>query len=35
MIILIQLFIEFVEIGAMSFGGGYASLPLIQDVIVN
>lgn len=35
MIILIQLFIAFVEIGAMSFGGGYASLPLIQDVIVN
>lgn len=28
------LFIKFFIIGALSFGGGYASLPLIQSVIV-
>lgn len=31
----LKLFLTFVEIGALSFGGGYASLPLIQDYIVN
>lgn len=29
-----QLFISFVQIGLLSFGGGYASLPLIQKLIV-
>ena len=29
-----QLFLRFFIIGALSFGGGYASLPLIQNVIV-
>lgn len=32
---LFQLFLSFIQIGAMSFGGGYAALPIIQDVIVN
>lgn len=31
----LRLFIAFIQIGAMSFGGGYAALPIIQDVIVN
>lgn len=30
---LLQLFISFLKIGALSFGGGYAALPLIQDQI--
>lgn len=33
--ILIELFFTFVKIGAFSFGGGYAMLPLIEDQIVN
>lgn len=32
--IYIQLFVSFLQIGAFSFGGGYAALPLIQDQIV-
>lgn len=32
---LIDLFLAFIQIGAISFGGGYAALPIIQDVIVN
>lgn len=33
--IYIQLFISFLQIGAFSFGGGYAAMPLIQSQIVN
>lgn len=29
--ILIQLFLSFLQIGAFSFGGGYAAMPLIQS----
>lgn len=29
-----QLFISFLKVGAFSFGGGYAALPLIQEEIV-
>lgn len=35
MSILIQLFLSFLKIGAFSFGGGYAMLPLIEREIVN
>lgn len=30
----LQLFISFLQIGALSFGGGYASMPLIQQQVV-
>ncbi|WP_296879452.1 chromate transporter [Thomasclavelia sp.] len=33
--ILIQLFLSFLQIGAFSFGGGYAALPLIQNQIID
>lgn len=33
--IYIELFLSFLQIGAFSFGGGYAALPLIQDQVVN
>ncbi|HHW93522.1 MAG TPA: chromate transporter [Clostridiaceae bacterium] len=33
--ILLRLFIAFVEVGAFAFGGGYAALPLIERVIVH
>lgn len=33
--IYIQLFISFLIIGAFSFGGGYAAMPLIQSQVVN
>ena len=29
-----ELFLQFFLIGALSFGGGYASLPLIQKTVV-
>lgn len=32
--IYIQLFISFLKIGAFSFGGGYAAMPLIQNEVV-
>lgn len=32
---LIKIFLSFLKIGAFSFGGGYAMLPLIQREIVN
>lgn len=32
---IIDLLIVFIQIGAVSFGGGYAALPIIQDIIVN
>lgn len=35
MSLLIQIFISFLKIGAFSFGGGYAMLPLIEREIVN
>ena len=31
----IQLFLTFIKIGAFTFGGGYAMLPLIQKEIVD
>lgn len=30
-----QLFWSFLQIGLFSFGGGYAAIPLIEDIIVN
>ncbi len=33
--IYLQLFLSFLQIGALSFGGGYASMPLIQAQIVS
>lgn len=33
--IYIQLFLAFLQIGAFSFGGGYAALPLIQDQVID
>jgi len=30
----IQLFLSFLQIGAFSFGGGYAAMPLIQNQVV-
>ncbi len=32
--IYLQLFLSFLQIGAFSFGGGYAAMPLIQEQIV-
>ncbi len=34
MILLLQLYLQFVRIGALAFGGGYAVIPLIQQYIV-
>lgn len=34
MVLLLQLYIQFVKIGALGFGGGYAVIPLIQQFIV-
>ena len=31
---LLQLFLAFLQIGALSFGGGYAALPIINEIIV-
>ena len=33
--ILINLFLSFLQIGAFSFGGGYAAMPLIQNQVVD
>lgn len=33
--ILAQLFLAFLQIGAFSFGGGYAAMPLIQAQVIN
>ena len=30
-----QLFLAFLQIGAFSFGGGYAAMPLIEAQVVN
>ncbi len=35
MSILLELFITFFKIGAFSFGGGYAMLPLIQEEVIH
>ena len=31
--IYLQLFLSFLQIGAFSFGGGYAAMPLIQNQV--
>jgi len=31
----LQLFIAFLQIGALSFGGGYAAMPLIQSQVID
>lgn len=33
--IYLQLFLSFLQVGALSFGGGYAAMPLIQEQVVN
>ena len=33
--IYLELFLTFLKIGAVSFGGGYAMIPLIQDAVVS
>lgn len=33
--IYLELFLSFLQIGVLSFGGGYASLPLIQEQVVS
>ena len=33
--IFLQLFLTFLKIGAVSFGGGYAMIPLIQDEVIS
>ena len=35
MLIYLQLFLTFLKIGAISFGGGYAMIPLIQDEVIS
>ena len=35
MVIYLQLFLTFLKIGAISFGGGYAMIPLIQDEVIS
>ena len=35
MVIYLQLFLTFLKIGAVSFGGGYAMIPLIQDEVIS
>lgn len=35
MSIYLQLFLSFLQIGALSFGGGYAAMPLIQEQVVS
>lgn len=33
-VIYLQLFLSFLQIGAFSFGGGYAAMPLIEEQVV-
>lgn len=33
--LILQLFLSFIQVGLFSIGGGYAAIPLIQDQIVN
>lgn len=35
MLVYLQLFLTFLKIGAVSFGGGYAMIPLIQDEVIS
>ncbi|MDF9823841.1 chromate transporter [Breznakia sp. PF5-3] len=35
MILLVTLFVRFLQIGTLSFGGGYAVIPLIQELILD
>ena len=35
MLVYLQLFLTFLKIGAISFGGGYAMIPLIQDEVIS
>ena len=35
MVIYLQLFLTFLKIGVVSFGGGYAMIPLIQDEVIS
>ncbi len=35
MVIYLQLFLTFLKIGAVSFGGGYAMIPLIQSEVIS
>lgn len=35
MMIYLQLFVSFFQVGLFAFGGGYAALPLIQDQVIN
>ncbi len=32
---LLRMFLTFFKIGAFTFGGGYAMIPIIQDEVVN
>ncbi len=34
MSILLLLFLAFLKIGAFSFGGGYAAMPLIEEQVI-
>ena len=34
MSVYVELFLAFLQIGAFSFGGGYAAMPLIQEQVV-
>ena len=33
MSVYVELFLAFLQIGAFSFGGGYAAMPLIQEQV--
>ena len=33
--IYLELFVGFLKVGLFSFGGGYASIPLIRDVVMS
>ena len=33
--ILLDLFLGFLEVGCFSFGGAYGAIPLIRDVVLN
>ena len=35
MVMLIDLFLTFFMVGLVSFGGGYAMIPLIQEEVLN
>ena len=33
--IYLELFLTFLKIGALTFGGGYAMIPLVQEAVVS